>query len=235
MFVMKSGFRSTSTCSSSASFGWSGNAAGDDLQVLRAHVRKLRVRSFILTIDACYHFGVASIYKCCGCDHAFLSSLLEEEFRQSLPLPVLDFSASVEAHNTSHYWQQTTLNSAHSLLPHRLKHTLHIRTNDNMSAEPENGGGDGDARDPSGFLSEIIGAPVTVKLNSGVVYKGISLETSKLNGMKTDGLPRRTAIRRWLHERRTRRHERIRRWQAQAGLRRRLCSWQQRSALHSAI
>ncbi|KAM0722014.1 hypothetical protein Q7P37_002940 [Cladosporium fusiforme] len=26
--------------------------------------------------------------------------------------------------------------------------------------------------DPSGFLSDIIGAPVTVKLNSGVVYKG---------------------------------------------------------------
>jgi U6 snRNA-associated Sm-like protein LSm6 len=31
----------------------------------------------------------------------------------------------------------------------------------------------GDARDPSGFLSEIIGAPVTVKLNSGIVYKGL--------------------------------------------------------------
>jgi hypothetical protein len=30
----------------------------------------------------------------------------------------------------------------------------------------------GDARDPSGFLSEIIGAEVTVKLNSGIVYKG---------------------------------------------------------------
>lgn len=30
----------------------------------------------------------------------------------------------------------------------------------------------GDSRDPSGFLSEIIGAPVTVKLNSGIVYKG---------------------------------------------------------------
>jgi hypothetical protein len=30
----------------------------------------------------------------------------------------------------------------------------------------------GDARDPSGFLSEIIGADVTVKLNSGLVYKG---------------------------------------------------------------
>ncbi|KAF1815886.1 U6 snRNA-associated Sm-like protein LSm6 [Eremomyces bilateralis CBS 781.70] len=34
----------------------------------------------------------------------------------------------------------------------------------------ENGGSEG--RDPSGFLSEIIGTPVTVKLNSGVVYKG---------------------------------------------------------------
>ncbi|MCJ1343197.1 U4/U6-U5 snRNP complex subunit lsm6, partial [Peltigera leucophlebia] len=29
-----------------------------------------------------------------------------------------------------------------------------------------------DGRDPSGFLSEIIGAAVTVKLNSGVIYKG---------------------------------------------------------------
>jgi len=27
--------------------------------------------------------------------------------------------------------------------------------------------------DPSTFLSEIIGAPITVKLNSGVEYKGI--------------------------------------------------------------
>lgn len=31
----------------------------------------------------------------------------------------------------------------------------------------------GDARDPSGFLSEIIGAEVTVKLNSGLVYQGV--------------------------------------------------------------
>lgn len=30
----------------------------------------------------------------------------------------------------------------------------------------------GDGRDPSGFLSELHGNPVTVKLNSGVVYKG---------------------------------------------------------------
>ncbi|KAK3394516.1 hypothetical protein B0H63DRAFT_555724 [Podospora didyma] len=30
----------------------------------------------------------------------------------------------------------------------------------------------GEGKDPSGFLSEIIGNPVTVKLNSGVVYRG---------------------------------------------------------------
>lgn len=34
-----------------------------------------------------------------------------------------------------------------------------------------------EGKDPSGFLSEIIGNPVTVKLNSGVVYKGIYLLT----------------------------------------------------------
>lgn len=37
-------------------------------------------------------------------------------------------------------------------------------------------GASSEGRDPSGFLSEIIGAPVTVKLNSGVVYKGIVAE-----------------------------------------------------------
>jgi len=36
----------------------------------------------------------------------------------------------------------------------------------------ENGTSQGEGKDPSGFLSEIIGNPVTVKLNSGVVYKG---------------------------------------------------------------
>ncbi|CAD0096463.1 unnamed protein product, partial [Aureobasidium mustum] len=48
-----------------------------------------------------------------------------------------------------------------------------------MSASPVNNSSNGaaaptsvnEARDPSGFLSEIIGAPVTVKLNSGVVYR----------------------------------------------------------------
>lgn len=29
-----------------------------------------------------------------------------------------------------------------------------------------------DTKDPASFLSSIIGAPVTVKLNSGIVYKG---------------------------------------------------------------
>ncbi|RPB26160.1 U6 snRNA-associated Sm-like protein LSm6 [Terfezia boudieri ATCC MYA-4762] len=29
-----------------------------------------------------------------------------------------------------------------------------------------------DSKDPSGFLSEIIGASITVKLNSGVEYRG---------------------------------------------------------------
>ena len=37
----------------------------------------------------------------------------------------------------------------------------------------ENGGA-AEGKDPSAFLGEITGAPVTVKLNSGVVYKGRS-------------------------------------------------------------
>ncbi|EFW98624.1 lsm domain containing protein [Grosmannia clavigera kw1407] len=38
----------------------------------------------------------------------------------------------------------------------------------------ENGtaGSQAEGTDPSAFLSEIIGSPVVVKLNSGVVYKG---------------------------------------------------------------
>lgn len=38
----------------------------------------------------------------------------------------------------------------------------------------ENGAPQNEGRDPSGFLSQIIGNAVTVKLNSGVVYKGES-------------------------------------------------------------
>jgi U6 snRNA-associated Sm-like protein LSm6 len=40
----------------------------------------------------------------------------------------------------------------------------------------------GDGKDPSGFLSEIIGNPVTVKLNSGVVYKGEPLIPTRWKG-----------------------------------------------------
>jgi U6 snRNA-associated Sm-like protein LSm6 len=36
-------------------------------------------------------------------------------------------------------------------------------------------GSTSEGKDPSAFLGEIIGAPVIVKLNSGVVYKGIYL------------------------------------------------------------
>jgi small nuclear ribonucleoprotein (snRNP)-like protein len=39
--------------------------------------------------------------------------------------------------------------------------------------------GENEARDPSGFLSAIIGAPVTVKLNSGLVYKGRASQNIK--------------------------------------------------------
>jgi U6 snRNA-associated Sm-like protein LSm6 len=40
-----------------------------------------------------------------------------------------------------------------------------------MSSAMENGA-PSEPEDPSTFLAEILGAPVTVKLNSGVVYRG---------------------------------------------------------------
>lgn len=44
----------------------------------------------------------------------------------------------------------------------------------------ENGGSaTGEGKDPSSFLSDIIGNAVIVKLNSGVVYKGTSNSTQK--------------------------------------------------------
>ncbi|ETI26991.1 U6 snRNA-associated Sm-like protein LSm6 [Cladophialophora carrionii CBS 160.54] len=42
-------------------------------------------------------------------------------------------------------------------------HTTTSATSASASADP---------KDPASFLSSIIGVPVTVKLNSGVVYKG---------------------------------------------------------------
>ena len=41
-----------------------------------------------------------------------------------------------------------------------------------FSAGKMENGTPSEGKDPSTFLGEIIGAPVTVKLNSGVVYKG---------------------------------------------------------------
>lgn len=53
-----------------------------------------------------------------------------------------------------------------------------------MSASTQGPNGATDTKDPSGFLGEIIGAPVTVKLNSGVVYKGTFAE-EEINWMLT--------------------------------------------------
>lgn len=47
---------------------------------------------------------------------------------------------------------------------HHLQPTLDTMENGNISQ--------GEGKDPSSFLGDIIGNPVTVKLNSGVVYKG---------------------------------------------------------------
>jgi U6 snRNA-associated Sm-like protein LSm6 len=40
----------------------------------------------------------------------------------------------------------------------------------------------GEGKDPSAFLSEIIGNSVTVKLNSGVVYKGMCRDFKPITG-----------------------------------------------------
>jgi hypothetical protein len=48
----------------------------------------------------------------------------------------------------------------------------------------------GEGKDPSSFLSDIIGNPVTVKLNSGVVYKGESLSFPILRSQMEVTIPR---------------------------------------------
>ncbi|KAF7504303.1 U4/U6-U5 snRNP complex subunit lsm6 [Endocarpon pusillum] len=49
-------------------------------------------------------------------------------------------------------------------------------TNANTSAVP-------DGKDPSAFLSEIIGVPVTVKLHSGIIYKGSPVSSTKYSDL----------------------------------------------------
>lgn len=56
-----------------------------------------------------------------------------------------------------------------------------------------------EGKDPSAFLSEIIGAPVTVRLNSGVVYKGLTLTCIRPT-VCANTLLRGAPISRWLHE-----------------------------------
>jgi hypothetical protein len=56
-----------------------------------------------------------------------------------------------------------------------------------------------ESRDPSAFLSEIIGVPVTVKLNSGVVYKG-RLCVTPTQPLRSDMSLRRASIGGWIHE-----------------------------------
>jgi hypothetical protein len=46
----------------------------------------------------------------------------------------------------------------------------------------------GEGKDPSSFLSDIIGNSVTVKLNSGVVYKGLRLALAFLLDARTNCL-----------------------------------------------
>jgi U6 snRNA-associated Sm-like protein LSm6 len=59
-----------------------------------------------------------------------------------------------------------------------------------------------EGRDPSSFLSEIIGSQVTVKLNSGVVYKGQLLACISTLTISLICGPRRVTISRWVHEHR---------------------------------
>ncbi|KAK1074868.1 U4/U6-U5 snRNP complex subunit lsm6 [Friedmanniomyces endolithicus] len=58
-----------------------------------------------------------------------------------------------------------------------------------MSAPAPAANGTADSRDPSGFLSEIIGAPVTVKLNSGVTYKGTLFNRTRRIWLSSGHIP----------------------------------------------
>ncbi|EEY19998.1 LSM domain-containing protein [Verticillium alfalfae VaMs.102] len=71
--------------------------------------------------------------------------------------------------------------SSRASLIHPTRPTPHhlTRHTPNPLANMENGnpsGPQGEGKDPSSFLSDIIGNAVTVKLNSGVVYKGAFCE-----------------------------------------------------------
>lgn len=71
MFLMKSGFMSNSICSSSASFGCKGNAAGEDLHVLRAQVRKFIVSNFIVACRGVFNLVVDMFLNACNLQAIF--------------------------------------------------------------------------------------------------------------------------------------------------------------------
>ncbi len=109
------------------------------------------------------------------------------------------------------------------------------------ASKMENGASE--SRDPSGFLSEIIGAPVTIKLNSGVVYKGISSHPCSFEDLNQAAeahldqvghiadlcFARRAPVSGWIHEHCSRADQGVRRWKTTKKLRRCLCEGQQRS------
>lgn len=113
------------------------------------------------------------------------------KFRQAQPEsttnPTTTFAGQAPQYQTLGLHQHLKVTTIHTLqrkscyLTLPTKHLHHLSekkaSKSSMSAAPSpptNGAAASaaESRDPSGFLSEIIGAPVTVKLNSGVVYKG---------------------------------------------------------------
>lgn len=81
------------------------------------------------------------------------------------------------------YVVQPTLHSYPVLSPSSLL-TQHTSTMENGATQEA-------GHDPSSFLSEIIGAPVTVKLNSGVVYRG---ELQSVDGYMNIALEKTTEL-----------------------------------------
>lgn len=68
----------------------------------------------------------------------------------------------VPAKSRAEFYQPHLSPSKHPVIA--ILHTMSSAENGSISQ--------GEGKDPSSFLSDIIGNPVIVKLNSGVVYKG---------------------------------------------------------------
>lgn len=91
-------------------------------------------------------------------------------------------------------------------------------------------GASSEGKDPSTFLGEIIGSPVVVKLNSGVVYEGTALFLAPLPiwSLTDMAMYRRTSISRWLYEHSSGEDGRVCRRAAEAELWRCVCTRKQR-------